>query len=199
MLRSGEDHIFSFCLICLAKNLLRIPNPVYVWRNNETGMTHGNLPVEKMIHRWVDSLFRGVGIIDKFMNQFESLQKKIELRHMVFDTFIYHHTKKIFPIYAQIPAWQLDPLIRRELDEVKDKTALTAFLFARMNIFNLQLIQSQNLLSQQPKEVQDFQRQQLQLQQQQEIIRQQQQALQQQAAQIQQFQQQLKNVHDIFK
>ena len=61
-----------------------------------------------------------------------------------------------------------------------------------MNILWGQVLQFQGFMSRQPKEVQDFQRQQ-------EIIRQQQQQLQQQAAQIQQLQQQLKNVHDIFK
>ena len=185
LLRCGEDHVFSFFVICLAKKILRIPNPLYVWRKSPEGVTYGKLPVEKMLHRWTDSLFRGIGIIDEFMNQFEVFNRKPEYRHLIFETFIYYHFGHAFPVYAQIPAHLLDPLIRRELSEVKDKTALTAFLFARMNLLNVQLIQAQNLLRQQPKEVQDFQRQN-------EII-------QRQQAQIQQLQQQLRNVHDVFR
>ena len=185
LLRCGDDHVFSFFVVCQAKKILRIPNPLYVWRKTPEGVTHGKLPVEKMLHRWTDSLFRGVGIIDEFMNQFELFNRKPEYRHLIFETFIRYHFGHALPIYAQIPAWQLDPLIRRELAEVKDKTALTAFLFARMNLMNVQLMRLQNLLRQQPKEVQDFQRKN-------EII-------QRQQLQIQQLQQQLRNVHDIFR
>lgn len=35
-------------------------------------------------------------------------------------------------IYAKIPAWQLEPLIRRELDKVEDKAPLTEFFLQKL-------------------------------------------------------------------
>ena len=148
ILRCGEDHIFSFFVICLAKKILRIPTPVYVWRKTPEGVTYGKLSVEKMIHRWTDSLFRGVGIVDKFMDNFELFNKKPEYRHFVFETFILYHCINLQPVYAQIPAYQLDGLIRKELDEVQDKTALTAFLFARMTMLNINMIRQNQIIQQ---------------------------------------------------
>jgi hypothetical protein len=113
-------------------------------------------------------------------------------KYMIFNNLVNMSAERFLPLYAQIPEWQMDHLIRRELDEVEDKTALTAFLFARMNVLNVQLNQAINLLNQQPKEIQDFQRQQMALQQQQAII-------QQQAAQIQQLQQRMNEIQSIFK
>ena len=46
-------------------------------------------------------------------------------------------------VYPQNPAPNLDSLIRHELYKVDDPTTLTAFLFSRMNVFNLNLIQQQ--------------------------------------------------------
>ena len=148
LLRAGQDHIFSFFVICLAKKILRIPTPVYVWRNTPSGITHGKLSVEKMIHRWTDSLFRGVGIVDKFMDNFELFNKKPEYRHFVFETFILYHGINLQPVYAQIPAYKLDGLIRRELEDVQDKTALTACLFARMTMLNINMIRQNQIIEQ---------------------------------------------------
>ena len=145
-LRCGTDCIFGFYSLCLAKKILSVPNVWYVWRQtNIDSITKSKLPVEKLIHRWVDSLFKGVGIIDELMNEISFFREHPEYKHHVYELFIGYHAHRVVELYAQIPAWQLDGLIRRELSEVKDQTALTAFLFSRMNIFNVQL-NRQNLM-----------------------------------------------------
>ena len=148
LLRCGEDCIFGFYLLCLAKKILCVPNAWYVWRQNVDSVTRGELPVDKLIHRWVDSLFKGVAINDKLMNKIKFFSERPEYRHRVYELFIYYHANRITNLYAQIPAGQLDPLIRRELEEVKDKTALTAFLFSRMNVFNVQVNVQNELIRQ---------------------------------------------------
>ena len=42
---------------------------------------------------------------------------------------------------------------------IEDKTALTSFLFSRMNIFNIKLIQMQQSLAQRDAQIKDLQRQ----------------------------------------
>ena len=184
---SGEDALLTWCMVCAAERYVLIPNITYIYRIHDESSIHGadNFKVEKRVKKWLKSLTLGFEYLDKFLLQKYFFIKNSEARYLVLDALIKEFTAYLIPIYAQIPAWQLDWLIRRELAEVKDKTALTAFLFARMNLMNVQLLRVQNLLRQQPKEAQDFQRQN-------EII-------QRQQAQIQQLQQQLRNVHDIFR
>lgn len=160
ILRAGEDHVFTFFLLCLAKNILRVPYTFYVYRNTEAGITHGrNLSVEKMIHRWTDSLFKGTGILDKFMNEFEVLRNNFELKYLVFASFLQYHVINLLNVYAQIPAYSLDSLIRQELSEVEDKTALTAFLFNRMQSLTINNIRMQNHIKQQAAQIQQLQNQ----------------------------------------
>lgn len=72
---------------------------------------------------------------------------------------LWHYTPKILPYYAQIPAIQLDELIRSELDKVEDKTALTAFLFSRMSVFNINLMKQSQIIQEQQAKIQELQAQ----------------------------------------
>ena len=192
-LRIHDDMMFSFCVTLRAANFVRVPNIIYTWRTLVKSNSRGEQSVEKLIYKRGFDFFSAVEKIDAFMNNFEELKARPEYKYAMFDRMIASIVIGFFPsMYAQIPAWQIDGLLRRELARIEDKDAVTSYIFARMNILDARLMQMQRLMTQQPKEVQDFQRQQ-------EIIRQKQQQLQQQAAQIQQLQQQLKNVHDIFK
>lgn len=117
------------------------------------------MPADKMIHRWTDSLFRGLKILDDFMANFELFQKNPEYKYQVFELLIKNHTIRIFPLYAQIHAAQLDGLIRRELEQVKDKNALTAFIFSRMSSLNINFLKQNQIIQQQQKQIQDLQAQ----------------------------------------
>ena len=163
-LRCGEDFVFGFYELCLAEKILRVPHVNYVWRNNQNSMTWGKLPVDKLIHRWTDSFFRGIEMMDKFMNQFELFNTQPQYRHMVFELTTHYHLCHVVPLYGQIPAAQLEGLIRRELAGVEDKTALTAFLFAQRNVFYVKLLQQQQQIQQLQAQLQQLQPAQFQLQ-----------------------------------
>lgn len=157
-LRCGEDFVFGFRALCLAEKILRVPNVNYVWRNNQSSVTWEKLPVDKLIHRWTDSFFRGIEMMDEFMNRFELFNAHPEYRHMVFELTTHYHLCHVVPLYGQIPAGALEGLIRKELAGVKDKTALTAFLFAQRNVFYVKLLQQQQQIQQLQAQLQQLQR-----------------------------------------
>ena len=193
--RTSEDFVFKLYILCFAKRLVRSSSIFYVWRTRKNSHCRAELSPQDRLSRWGSATFQEIKILDDFMNRLELFKNQPMLKYAIFDLLLRKNLPsqhQILPLYKQFPAWQLDPLIRRELAEVKDKTALTAFLFSRMNIFNLQLNQAIHLLNQQPKETQDFQRQQ-------QIIQQQQQIIQQQAAQLQQLQHRLNDIQNIFR
>jgi len=179
----ADDMAFMAALICISKKFVITQKPFYVWRQRGDSNSRKNSSPEIVIHKRGGDVFRGLKFFEEFSNKLDFFKKNPDYKYKIFDFL----TRKeiLIALYAQVPAHLLDGLVRRELSEFDDTTAITAFLFARMNLLNVQLIQAQNLLRQQPKEVQDFRRQN-------EII-------QRQQAQINELQQQLRNVHDIFR
>ena len=153
----GDDEFFDFCVLCKAKTFVLIPNVYYIYRIRPDSLNRAPLNVEKHIHDWFGSALMAISLYDKFMNEFKEFQN-LELRYKVFELFasnnISHH---IYPLYAQIPAWDLDKFIRSELEKVGDKTALTAFLFSRMNLFNLQLLKAQQIIAQKDAQIKALQ------------------------------------------
>ena len=143
----GEDNMFVLFLICLAKNMVRVPNTIYVHRVRE-GSIGTNKSPEIEIHRCTDHVFQGITIISNFSKEVPFLRNHPEFQYALFNFLANNQFGSVAPLYAQIPAWQLDPFIRRELDKIDDKTPLTAFLFSRMTLFNLQLHQQGTIIQQ---------------------------------------------------
>ena len=156
-LKHGEDEFFDFCAICLAKKILLVPNVIYIYRIRQDSMNRQAVSPEDYIHDWFGSTLKAISLYENFMNNFDSFQKNPELKYTVFELFANHNTTHHLQIYTQIPAFQLDAFIRRELEQIEDKTALAAFLFNRMNIFNVNLLQQQNLIRQQQAQIQQLQ------------------------------------------
>ncbi len=154
------DYFFGFYLLFYAEKLVRLPNVFYVWRRREDSPTHSLLPnAEAWVHKRCRNIFLGIKILDDFMNQFDVFKKYPEYKYGVFNLLIDINFGQVLQIYSQIPAFTLDDLIRRELEQIKDNEALTAFIFARMNIFNVNIVQQQNLIRQQQAQIQQLQTQ----------------------------------------
>ncbi len=152
-----EDAIFIFYVLLLSETFLNVPNVFYIYRQTPNSIVRKVLQPEELIGRRGNSLFNGIPILDAFMQRFDFFQKNPQYKYKVFDFFARNHINCLLKLYTQIPAYQLDGLIRRELEQIEDKTALTAFLFNRMNVFNVNLIQQQNLIRQQQAQIQQLQ------------------------------------------
>ena len=146
-LRYGEDNFFDLFLVCLAKNLVRVPNAFYIYRIVKDSIST-TPTVELMVRRMADHFFQAIDIINKFAKEFTLLETHVDLRYELWNFLAVREVARLFQIYEQIPAWQLDEIIRRELEKVKDKTSLTAFLFSRMNVFNVNLNRQNAMLYQ---------------------------------------------------
>ena len=77
--------------------------------------------------------------LDKFLNEMEFFKKRPDAKSFVLSMWINARCNSLIGMYAQIPAWQLEMLIRHEIEKLDFGSALTSFLFSRMNIFNVNL------------------------------------------------------------
>ena len=135
----ADDVVFNFYAICFADHILRIPNVYYVWRKNPNSNVRAVLPPEKTIHRLAGSIFKAISILDKFIDELPDSEKHAEYKQAVFDLINRVHVGPVMGLYFKNSAEVLDEFIRRELDNVDDKTALTAFMFAQMCHFKAAL------------------------------------------------------------
>ena len=174
-IKYGEDVFFDLFLVCLAESIVRVPNVVYIYRIRENSIGTTNSPEIDFL-RYTDHVFQGISIINKFAEKFQFLNKHPEFKYALFNFLANMKFVHIAPLYAQIPAWQLEPFVKREFEKVEDKIALTNFFFSRMNMLNLQLNQQNSLIQQMNA-----------------YIQQQNQALRQQQAKIEELQRQLEN------
>ena len=147
--RVSEDFILIIQLLCLAEKFLNAPNAYYVYRKRE-GSTSQSKSISPEFHfiNYSSPLAKYVAFIDEFMDKFELFRSQPSYKYMVYDFLMKIHFNELLGIYAQIPTWKFDDLLRKEWLKEKDTIALTTFLFNRMNIFNLQLSR-QNLMIQQ--------------------------------------------------
>ena len=155
----GDDVIFVFEAIICAKNIINVSNSYYVFRDREDSNTRQKLDAEKCIRRNGTSIMKAVGLLDEFMNKQEFFKKNPEQKFAVFEFFTGDHIQRVLPLYLQNSSASLDEIIRKELNEIEDKTALTAFLFSRMNFFNINLMKQNQVIQQQQKQIQQLQAQ----------------------------------------
>ena len=138
-----HDMIYTVCLVCSAKRYVRVPNVVNFYRVLEDSMSHKKENVEKTMLKYCKTLFNGFNYVEKFLSEREFFRQNPNLKYEVLNVIVREFVNYIFRIYMQVPAFRLDGFIRRELEKLDDTTALTAFLFNRMNVFNVNLFKQQ--------------------------------------------------------
>lgn len=139
----AEDFLFSFFMLCTVKKFLVVPNTVYIYRINENSTFHKKMTAEDIIHKRVGVFFRGIKYLDDFMNKFKFFNAFPEYKYLVFDFFAGSCglTDIAIKLHSKFQTAELDKIIRAELEQIQNNTALTAFLFSRMSVFNAELVQ----------------------------------------------------------
>ena len=159
-LMHGEDEIFDFMAICLAKKFVLIPTVYYIYRVRGDSVNRAGLMINNHVHNWFGSTLKAIEIYENFMEKFPQFNENPNLKYIVFEFFVNHNVSHhIMPVYTKFAAPSLDALVRRELAEVKDKTALAAFLFNRMNVFQVRLNSLQQIISQKDAQIAELQKQ----------------------------------------
>ena len=81
-----EDHFWTYGLFFFAKNFLRIPNAVYIYRLSKVSVTRGKRdPLQGAIRR-LSELIVGVKFVDNMMMRLEFFQKNPNYRYEMLST-----------------------------------------------------------------------------------------------------------------
>jgi len=150
MTRSEDAPFFFECLLS-AKKYLLVPNTAYIVRprlDSASRYNNQNINAEDYLHKEVKSLRDAFNEFEKIMNKFSFFMEHINYRYAVLDFFFqktYSFRWQFQSIYAQIPPFALNELVKREFHP--DDAAFAAYLFNTVNIQRLQIMQLQQELA----------------------------------------------------
>ena len=136
----SDDLIWTIEIVCLAKNLLRIPTPLYVYRTNTTSILRRERTPEEKIIFWLNPLLSGFEILENFMNQIDFFVQNPRVRLRVlhfFGTFHFNLMEENFKALTSPEVWQT---FMREFSKAgSTHPALIAYLLFIANIYRNEL------------------------------------------------------------
>ena len=141
---TAEDMLFNFKCFCSAKKLLRVPNITCIYRIRHDSITHDTSNLEKYFHKWLGNLNLGFNEFDKVMRRFTFFDEHPDYRYAVLDWFFertFRDARQFQAAYAQLHPAVLNQLVQKEFHP--DDAAFSAFLFDKVNIYQLQILKLQ--------------------------------------------------------
>ena len=143
----GEDLFFTCAIVCSAKRWLRVPNVTYCYRILDNSVSHKPHSMENHFKNTLHALDEGLGYLDKFLSGRKFFNQNIEAKYLVFFGAFNWMLSFLLEHYQKIPASQLDELFREEFAKFKNLNSVAAFLFNRMNLFQINFLQLQRQLT----------------------------------------------------
>ena len=137
----AEDEIWTIKIVCLAENLLRIPDPLYIQRKNETSMMGKKRSPEQKIVFWTNPLITGLEVLDEFMRDIEFFQKNPTVRLQVLNFFTLSQIDNIRAIFKEFDPTALYEIFLREFSKAgSTQPALISYLLVMNNLYRNELL-----------------------------------------------------------
>ncbi len=136
-----QDMLFTCCLIYAAKRFVRVPNVVNIYRQLSDSLSHRKDSFDKYFLKYTHALTTGIRYFDEFLSGREFFVQHPDAKYLALEIYYREIIDYLLKIYAQVPAHQLDTILREEFS-VGDNVALAAFAFNRANIHQLQHMQT---------------------------------------------------------
>ena len=139
-MRISEDGSWTFEIICLAKKILRLPSPLYVWRSNEKSMTRSERSPERDLIFWSSPLIHGLEHLDDFMSGLEFFKQNPATRFQVLELFATIHFQKMSEAFDALEPQEAYEIFLREFSTAgSSQPALIAYLLVMNNLYRNEL------------------------------------------------------------
>ena len=129
----SEDVLWTFKVICLAKNFLRVPNQLYIWRSVKNSWSRAERSPQDEIKFWLDPLVNGLDDLDAFMDGIIFFTQNPRCRFEVTNFFV---KMQLAGMLGALRKVKLDELYEIVHDQLNGRhAALIANLFVFMNFY----------------------------------------------------------------
>ena len=139
---AGEDQLYNFFCICLAKKFCTTPHIFYIIRSRKGSVMreHFSNPEKYFIKR-VSAFKRTLLCLEEFVNKVDFFKEHLDYRYATFDKFASMRLGATVWFYASASPIILHQFAEKEFHP--DDAALSAYLFNTVNIHRLQLMKLQ--------------------------------------------------------
>lgn len=146
----GEDTIFNYCLVCANAKYVRVPNVIYIYRRHEGSISNNYEKIQKSIHKWSEALTKGFNYFNNFLNSKDFFRKNPYEKFVALEVVVREFSQYFVHFYSINPQYNITQAenIRAEFENCKNLPELTAFLFNRMNLIDLNLRNAQSQIQQ---------------------------------------------------
>ena len=136
----SEDVLWTFKVICLAENLLRIPNQLYICRSVENSWSRIKRKPSDEIKFWLDPMIKGLDYLDDFMDELHFFAQNPNYRFDVTNFFVKMQVAGMLEALKNLNRYELYEIIHKEFDG--KHAALIANLFVFMNFYRDKLLEA---------------------------------------------------------
>ena len=156
-LRTYDDLIWTFKVLCHSKKLLRVPIATYIHRENPTSITSRKETAEKNITFWSEPVIDGLKILDDFMLEFEFFQENLLYRYAVLDFFSQLLLKHFVKHTEQVPsAYMYAVLNQFNSEKFGEHNALISYLWSLVNSQQKTLMNAQYQILEMQRQINRF-------------------------------------------
>ena len=141
-LKISEDIIFYFFVICTAPRIVRVPNIMYIYRENENSLTRKEVSLEESFHALTQLMIEGSKLLDEFMAKIPMFVQNPALRQLPLDHLIQKHLSWTQRFYEQCKPLELDALARKEMETYcGENMPFFAYLYNTIHFYRHKLLE----------------------------------------------------------
>ncbi|MBQ3727625.1 MAG: glycosyltransferase [Selenomonadaceae bacterium] len=129
----SEDVLWTIQVICLAKNLLRVPNRLYIYRSVKNSWSRVNRSPEDEIKFWLDPLVNGLDFLDEFMDGIIFFTQNPHCRFEVTNFFVKMQIARMLGAFKKLEPEELYEIVHDQFNG--RHAALIANLFVFLNFY----------------------------------------------------------------
>jgi len=140
-LKTSEDIVFYFFVLCSAPRIVRVPNIIYIYRKNPDSITRKVVSIEESYHALTNLMIEGTKLMDDFMAKNPLFVQNPGLRQLPIDYLVQQHLIWTQRFYDKYTTAQLDGLARKEMQPYTDSAqAFFAYLYGAIHFYRKRLI-----------------------------------------------------------
>ena len=133
-----QDMLATCCIVYSAKKFVRVPNIINFYRVRENSLWHNVDEPKKHFRKYIRALTTGFNHLNEFLSGREFFNQHLNVKYLALETYVREISIYLSKIYQNFPAHEFDEILREEFSK-NSNTALSAFIFGAMNVYNLKL------------------------------------------------------------
>ena len=139
-MKPAEDVVWTFKLLCLSKNFLRVPVPLCIIRTNPCSIMRQKRSHEQTITFRTNPLILGLDCLDEFMRGIEYFKKNPVVRLQVLNFFALMQLENMAEALKSLDAAEVYEIFLREFSKAKStQPALISYLLLMTNLYRNEL------------------------------------------------------------